>query len=291
MQPGFEDKICLITGGAQGIGWAMTQAFAKRKAKVYACDISVENIQRARQELATKPDLTEYIVFQQCDVANRAAVEQWITAIYQTHQRIDILINNAAFTRWEDEDKISIEDTEKMMQVGFNGMLYGVKTVLPLMKGRGSGHIVNIGSSSGKVFAGGASAGYAAAKAALDGYTQVLQGELQKSPITLTLIRFGAVGGTDFFRKNVSSQRLPRLADFAPYLTPPQAAEGVIQAIVKKQAIANIPPFLKSFYILFELFPDALRGMMRGTSQRDYGAVQWEDNKNQPTQTSQDKKA
>ncbi len=142
--------------------------------------------------------------------------------------RIDVLVNNAAFTRWLGIREMSADDELRTMRVGCDGMIHTTRAVLPAMVDGGYGHIVNIGSSAGKVLVGVSSAAYAAAKAGVDAYTQTLQVELARTPVHVMLVRPATIAGTDFFRSNVSHERMTRVADFMPYLLPPQAADALL---------------------------------------------------------------
>jgi|GEM_PF-1077367 len=269
-------QVGLVTGGAQGIGWAVAQALADHGARVYACDIAEESLAWAAGELPGLPWAGQ-ITLARCDVTDRQAVEGWIADVYRQTGRIDVLVNNAAFVRWVDVADMSVEEEERTMRVGYNGMVYTTKAVLPLMKAAGRGHIVNMGSSAGKVFVGGASAAYAAVKAAIDAYSQTLQVELKGSPVHVTVVRPAAVAGTDFFRKHVPASRMPRFGDYVPYMTPPQVARRIVRAIRDRRAVLDLPGYLKLFYALFAVTPGFLRWMVRagGSGRRDYGKVQW----------------
>lgn len=270
----FDEAVCLVTGGAQGIGWAISQALAARGARVHILDIDPHYLQTASQSV---PALRQRMTFSQGDVSRREDVEAWVAGVRKQEGRIDALVNNAAYVRWGTFEQVPPEDTLRMMEVGFRGTVYTTHAVLPGMLARGHGRIVNIGSSAGKVFVGGSSAGYAAVKAAIDGYTQTLQSELHASPVRLTLVRPGAVAGTDFFRKHVPSSLMPRMADFIPYLTPPQVAYGILHAMQRGKPILDLPGYLPFFYLFFELFPGFLRALIRlgGAGRRDYGNVAW----------------
>jgi NAD(P)-dependent dehydrogenase (short-subunit alcohol dehydrogenase family) len=270
------NQVCLVTGGAQGIGWAIAQALADHGAQVHVCDISEESMARAKEELATRP-WAERITLSRCDVTQRAEVEEWIKQVHWQTGRIDVLVNNAAFVKWDDVTEMTVEQTIRTMEVGYNGMVYTTKAVLPLMQAAGHGHIVNIGSSAGRIFVAGPSAAYAATKAAIDGYTQTLQMELKDSPVNVTLVRLTAVAGTDFFRKHVPSSRLPRMGDFFSYLTPPQVAAGVVKAIRDRRAVLNMPRYLSLLGLVFALAPGFLRWLtsVGGGGRRDYGQVEW----------------
>lgn len=269
-------QVCLVTGGARGVGWALVQALADHGARVYACDISEENLAAAASEAQQLP-WPERIALARCDVSDRAALEAWIAGVYQATGRIDVLVNNAAFIRWQPVAEMSVEDAERTMRVGYDATVYGVKAVLPLMQAGGRGHIVNVGSSIGRVYVKGPSAAYAAVKAALDGYTQILQIELQDTPINVTLVRPYAIAGTDFFGKHVPSTKMPRMSDFMPYLTPPQVAQAIVDALRDRRRIVNVPRYLPVFYILFAIAPGLVRWMtsLGGSGRLDYGRVGW----------------
>lgn len=269
-------KTCLVTGGAQGVGWATAQALADSGGDVYVCDISPENIAAAQKELAGSPWAGK-IHFRQCDVSAREQVEAWVLDVHARTGRIDVLINNAAFARWSSVSQMPVDEIERMMAVGFNGMVYSVKTALPFMLAARQGHIVNISSSAGKLFVSKGNAAYAAAKAAMDGFTQTLALELQGTGARATVARLGPVEGTDFFRKQVASSRMPRMGDFLPGLTPPQVAEGILRALRAGQPSLDMPGYLPFMYLFFALAPGLLRKMvsMGGPGRKDYGALEW----------------
>ena len=210
-------------------------------------------------------------------MTDRTAVENWVAEVHAATGHIDVVVNNAAFIRWETVAEMPVEDAERTMRVGYDGMVYMVKAVLPLMQQAGQGHIVNIGSSVGRLFVPGPSAAYVAVKAAIDGYTQLLQMELRNSPIAVTLVRLYAVAGTDFFGKHVASSKMPRTSDFLPYLTPPQVADAIVRAIHYRRAILDIPAYLPVAYLLFTLAPGFVRWVLAigGRGRRDYGRVKW----------------
>lgn len=269
-------KTCLVTGGAQGVGWATAQALADHGGDVYVCDISPENIAAAQKELADSP-WSGKIHLQQCDVSIRSEMERWVADIYAETGRIDVLINNAAFARWTPVAQMPVEEMERTMEVGYNGMVYTIKAVLPLMLAAGRGHIINISSSAGKLFISSGDAAYAAVKAAIDGFTQTLALELQGTGVRVAVVRLGPVEGTDFFRKQVASSQMPRMGDFLPALTPPQVAEGILRALRAGQTSLDMPGYLPFMYLFFAFAPGLLSKLVGigGSGRKDYGAAQW----------------
>ena len=272
----LQGRVCLVTGGTQGLGWAIVQALADHGGQVFACGVSAEHLTQAEAALSGLP-WGERISLARCDVADQAAVKDWIGGIHRQTGRIDVLVNNAAFVRSERFLEMPVEVQERLMRVSYDALVYTTAAVLPWMLAAGQGQIINIGSSAGKIFHGGVSAPYAAAKAAIDGYTQTLQAEFAAAPIHFTLVRPAVIAGTDFFRRHTPSANMPRLADFLPYLTPPQVALAVVEAIRRPRRVVDIPGWLKLFYLFDLLAPRLVEGLIRsGSGRRDYGQVEWQ---------------
>ncbi len=271
----FEEQVCVVTGGTQGIGWAMTQALAAEGAAVYACGFSQASLDKAEAERATLPTAGQ-IHLSRCDVTDRAAFEAWLGEIWAGNGRIDLLIHNAAYVRWADVTEMSVQEAQRTMRVGYDGMVIGSKFVLPKMQAAGRGHIVNIGSVAGRAFVGGASAAYAATKAAIDAYTQILHAELADSPVNATIVRLGTVAGTDFFRKHVSNERMPPFTKFLPALTPERVATAVLNAVIKKQQTLTLPRYLELLTFVYNLSPRFARWLAQfgGPNRKDYARIE-----------------
>ncbi|MFD5142673.1 SDR family NAD(P)-dependent oxidoreductase [Streptomyces sp. NPDC058401] len=265
-------KVALVTGGAGGIGLALARALAAHGASVHAADVSATNLAHATQQTAALPGPGS-ITFHELDISDRPGTEQWIADTHRAHGRIDILVNNAAYIQWADVQDTTVEDAGRTMRVGYDAMVHTVKAVLPLMHAAKTGHIVNVGSSAGKVFVKGPSAAYAAMKAAVEGYTRILQLELAGTPVHALLVRPGVVVGTDFFHRHVPSHRLPRLADFLPTTTPEQVANAVLNGLRHRRSQVDIPGYLPALYRAYALTPGLfahLSGAL-GNARNDYG--------------------
>jgi len=273
----LDGQVALVTGGAQGIGWGIALALADHGAQVFICDISEAQLAQAEAEAAAS-QWAEQLHFAVCDVSDKEAVEAWVHEVYERNGRIDILVNNAVYVRWEPAQDLSLDDVEKMMQVGYLGMIHAIQAVLPLMQQAGRGHLVNMGSSAGRLFITPTMGGYCAMKAAVDAYVQILQMELADSPIHVMLVRPAAVAGTNFFREQVSSTKMPRLGDIIPYITPPHVAKAVIRGLRRRRKIVNVPGYLNGLITLFALAPGFVRWLMGlgGNARLDYGEASWQ---------------
>ncbi|MEJ8639803.1 SDR family NAD(P)-dependent oxidoreductase [Streptomyces sp. MS2.AVA.5] len=266
------DKVALVTGGAGGIGWALARALAEHGAHVHAADLSTASLTRAGHQLAETPPSPGTITLHELDVSSPSDLDQWIADIHARHDRIDILINNAAYVRWADIADMNLAEAELTMRVGYDAMVRAINAVLPHMRARRSGHIVNVGSPVGKLFVKGPSAAYAAMKAAVEGYTCILQLELADEPVHAMLVRPTTVLGTDFFQHHVASSRLPRLADFLPTTTPDVVAQAVVSGLRRRRSQVNVPGYLPAMYLLYAFAPRLVTHLSKsfGNAQRDY---------------------
>jgi short-subunit dehydrogenase len=210
-------------------------------------------------------------------VTDKTAVLPYIHDIHAQTGHIDILINNAAYVQWDPISQMSIEQAERTMAVGYNGMVTTIKTILPLMQAAGRGHIVNIASIAGLILVGGTSAAYAGTKAAIDTYTRILQMELAGSPIQATVVRLSTVAGTNFFKKHVPMSRMAPLSKYFAPLTPPDVATAVLRAIAKKQEIVYLPWYTHPTYLLYVIAPRFSRWLSKlgGANKHDYANVDW----------------
>ena len=272
----MHNQVVAITGGTQGIGWALVQEAAAQGATVYGCGFSAESLANAEAE-RVRLSSAQRITLSRQDVTDRAVITGWIDQIVAENGRLDLLINNAAFVQWADVVQMSVADAERTMRVGYDGMVYTTKAALSHMLSANRGHIVNMGSVAGLAFVGGASAAYAATKAAIDAYTQILQVELAQTAVNATIVRLGAVGGTDFFKKHVSNERMPPFTRFLPPLTPPRVATAVFRAVRRRQQILTLPAYYAVLVHTYQLFPRFSRWLSQkgGPNRVNYADVEW----------------
>ena len=180
----LRNKAVLITGGSRGLGLVMARELAAGGADVAICARDSEELDRARQELrAYGVDVLGIL----CDVTKRTQVEGMIQGITRHFGRIDILINNAGTISVGPMETMTVEDYEKSMNLHFYAPLYATLAVLPQMKRRRFGRIVNIASIGGKI-AVPHLLPYSAGKFALVGFSEGLRAELEKDGIYVTTV-------------------------------------------------------------------------------------------------------
>ena len=197
------NKTVLITGAASGIGKATALAFVKKGYITYATDMGTSNMQDL-EKLGCK--------ILNIDVTIDSSMANSIKAIEIETGGIDILVNNAGYGQNGVIEELSIDKIRKQFEVNVFGLIRMTQLVLPKMRERKSGRIINIGSVGGDFTTPGASA-YHASKWALESFNDGLRGELRQFGIEVVLIKPGGVY-TNFM--NTANKLYPRpLADSA----------------------------------------------------------------------------
>jgi NADP-dependent 3-hydroxy acid dehydrogenase YdfG len=175
-------QVAAITGAARGIGRATAQAFLREGMKVAIGDLDFATAQKTAAELG------HGTVAFQLDVTQRASVKDFLDGAESQLGPIDVLINNAGImqvghTIWEEDDAT----TQRMIDINVNGVMFGVKEVVPRMLTRGRGHVVNIASTAGKGgFPGGGT--YCGTKHYVVGMSEALRAELRGTGIEVSCV-------------------------------------------------------------------------------------------------------
>jgi 3-oxoacyl-[acyl-carrier protein] reductase len=227
----LQDRVIIVTGGAQGIGRAYCEAFANEGAKLVVADL--EEAQAHDLVRALSKDGCDAIAVR-ADVADAGDSERMAASALERFGRIDGLINNAAlFQRPAMSrvpfEKIPVEEWDRLMAVNLRGVFLGCRAVVPAMKAQRYGKIVNI--SSGTVFYGAPNAAhYVTSKAGVIGLTRSLARELGEHRITVNAIAPGLVISMDEVDPARDAQNQARLQARAIKRT--QLPEDVVGAAV-----------------------------------------------------------
>jgi NAD(P)-dependent dehydrogenase (short-subunit alcohol dehydrogenase family) len=177
-------KVTLITGGSRGLGLVMAREFAAEGARLVICARDDEELERAREDLAARG---AEVLAVRCDITERHQVEELMDAVWRRYGQLDVLVNNAGIIQVGPMEVMTLEDYEQAMRVHFCGPLYAILAVLPQMKERGEGRIVNVSSIGGKI-AFPHLLPYDASKFALAGLSEGLRAELAKDGIAVTTV-------------------------------------------------------------------------------------------------------
>jgi len=189
----LKDRVCLVTGGAAGIGRATAERFAEEGAKVIICDLN----ESAGRETAGR--LGDESCYYRVDVVNRQEVQVWIEDVVQKYGRVDVLVNNAGVLR--DGTLVKVKDGQLVKQmpeadfdlvisVNLKGVFNCTQAVAPYMIRQKSGVILNASSVVG-LDGNFGQTNYVATKAAVIGMTKVWARELGRSGVRVNAVAPG----------------------------------------------------------------------------------------------------
>jgi 3-oxoacyl-[acyl-carrier protein] reductase len=179
----IENRVAVVTGGAQGFGLAITERFIESGAKVVIWDIDENEAKKALEKVNSK-NLSYQIV----DVSDFNKINEKLTEIESSHGKIDIFINNAGVAGMNTTvAQYPIEEWNKVINLNLNAVFYCCKAVVPFMEKNNYGRIVNIASIAGKEGNPNASA-YSTSKAGVIGLTKSLGKELAQKNIAVNCV-------------------------------------------------------------------------------------------------------
>jgi NAD(P)-dependent dehydrogenase (short-subunit alcohol dehydrogenase family) len=228
----LDQKVALVTGGGTGIGRGVAQMLAEEGARVAICGRRSTPLQAAVEVIVAAGG--EAFAFP-ADVSNPEAVERLVQAVRSRFGPVDILINNAGIFREVEVHKLDQATWDEIMQINLRGPLLLCRAVLPEMRSRRSGHIINISSESGLNFYSG-DAAYGVSKHALNDLGEYIQCENQELNIRVNTICPGMV-------VSEMSENSPDL-DPSKCLYPEDIADLVIWLLTRRGNIKIGTPIL-----------------------------------------------
>lgn len=183
MSSPFNNQVCIITGGADGLGFALAERLVQQNAYVCLFDINEANLKNAQAKLGERARI--FVV----DVTNEAAVQVATGAIAAEFQRIDALVNCAGITGKTNlkSHEVEISDFDRVMSLNVRGTFLTCQAVLPHMLTRNYGRILNVASISGKDGNAGM-VSYSTSKAAVIGLTKAMGKEYAETGITINAL-------------------------------------------------------------------------------------------------------
>ena len=195
-------RVSLVTGGSRGIGFAVASSLLDRGDSVAITGTSAEGIHSAAETLARKGS-SDRILPIVCDVREAPAVESAVRAIEERFGGLDVLVNNAGVGVGAPVSDLSEDEWHRIIDTNLTGVYHCCKAVIPLLRRRGGGWIINVSSLASKnPFIGGAA--YCASKAGLNAFSEALMQELRYDNIRVSYILPGSVA-TGFSGRSTAS--------------------------------------------------------------------------------------
>ena len=181
-------RVAAITGGAQGLGFAIAKEFVAEGARVVLADLDLDATANAARQLGD----TSVAAAVRCDVTSNEQVEVLVADVVAQFGRLDIMVNNAGITRDATLRKMTEDQFDEVIAVHLKGTWNGTRAAAAVMREQGSGAIINMSSISGKVgFVG--QTNYSAAKAGIVGLTKAAAKELAHLGVRVNAIAPGLI--------------------------------------------------------------------------------------------------
>jgi NAD(P)-dependent dehydrogenase (short-subunit alcohol dehydrogenase family) len=204
----YSGKVVIVTGAARGIGKKCSEVFAAEGATVVLVDLQNEKIRTVESDINAGGAGTGSAKAMNCDVSVPADVSRVVGRVTEEFGTVDVLVNNAGMLRTTTPlEKIESEEWDLIMNVNTKGVYLFSKHVLPIMREKRRGSIVNISSSAGRSTSELGGAHYTASKAAVLGLTRHIAREYGQYGITVNSICPGLVE-TPMIREEAPEEKL-----------------------------------------------------------------------------------
>ena len=177
-------KVALVTGGARGIGRAICEAFAAEGAAVAVADLLEDDAKATAQAIGGQPIAM--------DVTDLSSIAAGVSAVEAALGGIDILVNNAGIFNMASIDRVTPEDYRRQYDVNVGGTIFASQAVIPSMKRRGGGAIINFASQAGRRGEANVMV-YCSTKAAVISITQSMALELADDNIRVNAVAPGVI--------------------------------------------------------------------------------------------------
>lgn len=227
----ISEKVFLVTGGANGIGRALSLQFLKEGSRVAVVDMSDKAI-KEMQELTN--EYQDKISFHQCDITDYEKVKSLPEEVIKFHGQIDGIVNNAGIIQpFIKVSELEMLKVKKVFDVNFYGTYYMVNAFLTYLSKRPEASVANVSSMGGFLPVPGQTI-YGASKAAVKLFTEGLYAEHRGSNLHVTLVLPGAIE-TNITKNSGVEINLPKdKAQPKHKMTSPQKAAEIIISGIKK---------------------------------------------------------
>jgi NAD(P)-dependent dehydrogenase (short-subunit alcohol dehydrogenase family) len=250
-------KVAFVTGGASGIGAALSTRLVDEGAEVWIADRQVGPAQELAQRLNSGRAKAHAI---ELDVRNYPSFERAVAEAVHQSGRIDFLFNNAGIGVVGEVDSYTLDDWHDVFDVNLRGVAHGIQAVYPVMIRQHSGHIVNTASMAGLVATSGA-ASYTASKHAVVAISKALRVEAERHGVQVSVLCPGVIrtpilaGGKYGRHDGVSDDDLLKFWEAFRPMAPDKFAERALRAVLQGDAIIVVPAWWKTWWYLERLSP------------------------------------
>ncbi len=218
------NQVILISGGTSGIGRAVVELFLSRGWRVATFSADANKVNTLRRELTTKFNKRQFLVGK-ANVKDQASLKRFVGLVQRTFKHVDVLANNAGYGYFISADMIDVAKYRDMLEVNVIGLATLTKLLLPSMKKRKRGLIINTASITGRPPVLPWSEFYAATKFAVMGWSDGLRAELRPFGIGVSTICPGVVDTAFFTPQELARRR--KIKIMPSFLKPEYVAEVI----------------------------------------------------------------
>jgi len=255
----LRDRVVVITGGSRGLGFALAEDLARGGARVTICGRDAATVERAQERLGEQGLIVDGV---RCDVRDRADVEAMVAHVQAHSGPIEVLVNDAGVIEVGSVWDQSVDDFRESVETHVFGPLHTMRAVLPSMRARREGRIVNIASIGGLIGTPHL-APYSAGKFGLVGLSQAYAAELAHDGIAVTLVcpglmRTGSPDHAIFKGRTRAEYAWFAIAASNPLLTSStrHAVVRIVHAIAHRESFVTITPLARIAPIVNALAPN-----------------------------------
>jgi NADP-dependent 3-hydroxy acid dehydrogenase YdfG len=259
MPSSVSGKVAFVTGGASGIGAALSTELSNGGAEVWIADRQIGRAQELAQRLRDGGAKVHAI---ELDVRDAAAFDGAVSEAVQESGRIDYLFNNAGIGVSGEIDSYTLADWNDVFDVNLRGVVHGIQAVYPVMIRQGSGHIVNTASMAGLTTTVG-QASYTATKHAVVAISRSMRLEAERHGVRVSalcpgVIRTPILTGGEYGRINapgLTSEEFEKSWERLRPMAADKFAKRVLRAVLRNDAMIIVPGWWRGWWYLERLSP------------------------------------
>lgn len=255
----FDGATAIVTGGASGIGRALSEELAKRGCKVVLADLQIELAEDVASEIHASGGKAKAV---KVDVTDFPAMQHLVRETFERAGRLDYIFNNAGIVIGGYVSQYDIGDWNQTIDVNLRGVINGIQAAYRIMMVQGFGHIVNTASMAG-LMCGAGNVAYTTTKYAVVGLSKSLRAEAAQLGIRVSVLCPGVVrtpilkagGRYGKMLINIPPERARQLWEKLRPMSPDLFAKKVLNSVAKNKAIIIVPSWWRVYWWINRLSP------------------------------------
>lgn len=245
----YKSAVAIVTGGASGIGLAMSRRLSSAGARVIIADRDRDGGTAVARELGAE--------FFLVDVQDAAAVKALVDDTMERHGRLDYIFNNAGIAVLGSVRETPLADWYRVFDINVRGVVHGVDAAYPVFIKQGFGHIVNTASIAGLIPCPGLVA-YSASKHAVVGLSTGLRAEAARYGVKVSVVCPGFVRTPIVDNALVNGMDTDRVKDKIPWAEPDDVARDILKGVARNKGVIVVTRHGKLLTQLHRLAPSAM---------------------------------